>query len=486
MSRYDDLFEETAPDDSVFANKRALDPLTEPAEIVARTDQERQLATILNGVQDGYLPPTVSIYGPPGTGKTLTTRRLCRAFAARHDQVAVEYVNLKECRTLFSAANEILLALIGEQKGAYAGLDGVFTSMWAALEEYPAWTVLLLDEIDHVQQDTNYDPNDFFYRLLRGEGKLAREISLSVWLLSNELLEVDLRLDSRVQSAMSDEAVFFSPYSNDELDAVLVPRYRESRFRFHGRWLFVSEPFLGPVPVFGIPDINAPAVHPNRVDCPPGLDEQIDRVGQFVLATIGGLDEVARVEDLRRKRIEAGHDEIRRWIVGFLHYLDDLAVLVGIEDAIAGGLLPRNFLHEERGVGALFLLAVDHVAEIRPEDVVPEHKHEVVVDMRFRLQDGVGEPELLALVGISDRDALVLVAVALDYLLFHVADDEDELGRADLDEVVHDVLEEGFAVDLDEDFGFVVGERPEARSFTCRQYDCLHVSSSYNGDTYTL
>jgi len=101
--------------------------------------------------------------------------------------------------------------------------------MWAALEDYPQWTVLLLDEIDHVQQDTNYDPNDFFYRLLRG-GKLAREISLSVWLLSNELLEVDLRLDSRVQSAMSDEAVFFPPYRADELAAVLEPRL-ERAFR---------------------------------------------------------------------------------------------------------------------------------------------------------------------------------------------------------------------------------------------------------------
>ena len=465
MSRYDDLFEETAPDDSVFANKRALDPLTEPAEIVARTDQERQLATILNGVQDGYLPPTVSIYGPPGTGKTLTTRRLCREFAARHDQVAVEYVNLKECRTLFSAANEILYALTGAKKGAYEGLDGVFTGIWTALTDYPAWTVLLLDEIDHIQQDTNYDPNDFFYRLLRGEGKLARGISLSVWLLSNELLEVDLRLDSRVQSAMSDEAVFFSPYSNDELDAVLVPRYRESRFRFHGRWLFVSEPFLGPVPVFGIPDINAPAVHPNRVDCPPGLDEQIDRVGQFVLATIGGLDEVARVEDLRRKGVEPSHDEIGRRIVGFLHHFHDLAVLVRVEDAVAGGLFVGDLLNEEGGVGALFLLAVDHVAEIRSEDVVPQHEHEIVIDVRFRLQDGVGEAELLALVGVGDGDILVFVPVALDYFLLHVADDEDELGRADVDEVVHDVLEEGFIVDLDEDLRFVVGEGPEAGSF---------------------
>jgi archaeal cell division control protein 6 len=230
MSKYDDLFDETAPDASCFADTGALDPLATPAEIYARDAQERELATILNGVHDGYLPPTVSIYGPPGTGKTLTTRRVCREFAARNESVAVEYVNLKECRTLFSAANEILFQLADEKKGAYEGLDGVFEGIWDALEDYPEWTVVLLDEIDHIRQDTNYDPSDFFYRLLRGEGKLKRGLNLSVWLVSNELLEVDLRLDSRVESAMSDEAVFFPPYDEVELEAILEARL-ECAFR---------------------------------------------------------------------------------------------------------------------------------------------------------------------------------------------------------------------------------------------------------------
>ena len=102
MSKYDDLFAETTPEHSVFTDKGALDPLAAPTEIVARDTQERALARILNGVHEGYLPTTVSVYGPPGTGKTLTTRRLCAEFAARQESVAVEYVNLKECRTLFS------------------------------------------------------------------------------------------------------------------------------------------------------------------------------------------------------------------------------------------------------------------------------------------------------------------------------------------------------------------------------------------------
>ncbi|EMA45172.1 cell division control protein 6 [Halococcus morrhuae DSM 1307] len=233
MDKYDTLFDDTAPDDSVFTDKGALDPLGDPDEVVARDHQERELATLLTGIEEGYLPTTVSIYGPPGTGKTLTTRRLCAEYADRTDRLAVEYVNLKECRSLFSAANEIHFELTGTKKKAYEGLDGVFEGIWEALAEYPDWTVLILDEIDHIKHDSNYDPNDFFYRLLRGEGKLKRNIKLSAWLLSNELIDVDLRFDSRVESAMSDEEVFFSPYNYAKLRAIIEPRL-ERAFRDDG------------------------------------------------------------------------------------------------------------------------------------------------------------------------------------------------------------------------------------------------------------
>ena len=50
MTKYDDLFDDTAPTESVFRDKGALDPLTPLDEIIARDEQEHQLARILNGV----------------------------------------------------------------------------------------------------------------------------------------------------------------------------------------------------------------------------------------------------------------------------------------------------------------------------------------------------------------------------------------------------------------------------------------------------
>ena len=69
ISRYDDLFDRTATSDSVFADKSALDPLTPPDEPVTRPDQEEQLGRVLQGVNEGYLPTTVTISGGSGAGR---------------------------------------------------------------------------------------------------------------------------------------------------------------------------------------------------------------------------------------------------------------------------------------------------------------------------------------------------------------------------------------------------------------------------------
>ena len=74
-------------------------------------------------------------------------------------------------------ATELHGELTGERLGAYEGLDGVFEGIWTALKEYPEWTVLTLDEINHIQHDSNYDPKDFFYRLLRGSPSACRLVN---------------------------------------------------------------------------------------------------------------------------------------------------------------------------------------------------------------------------------------------------------------------------------------------------------------------
>ncbi|GAB7010766.1 hypothetical protein JCM31271_27090 [Halorubrum trueperi] len=67
--------------------------------------------------------------------------------------------------------------------------------------------------------------------------------------------------------------------------------------------------------------------------------------------------------------------------------------------------------------------------------VVAEHEHKIVVNMFFDGEQRMGEPILFALMGVGDRNALVGVAVVVDDYLFHVADDDDEFVRTEIDQL---------------------------------------------------
>ena len=136
---------------------------------------------------------------------------------------------------------------------------------------------------------------------------------------------------------------------------------------------------------------------------------------------------------------------------------------------------PYLLVDEERRVGAVFLLPSDDVLEVRAEDVVAEDEHEVVVDVLLDGQQRVGQPLLLALVGVRDRDPLKFVPVVVDDVLLAVAHHDQELLRPQLDELFETVREDRFPVDLDHPFRFVLGQRPQSRAFSPCEYDGLHL-----------
>ncbi len=70
--------------------------------------------------------------------------------------------------------------------------------------------------------------------------------------------------------------------------------------------------------------------------------------------------------------------------------------------------------------------------------------------------------------------AAVLVAEVGDDVLLHVADDDDEFLGAEVDELVHAVLQDGFARDLDHPLRLVVGQRSETGPLAGGENDCLH------------
>ncbi len=72
---------------------------------------------LLADVGGGYLPPLVQVCGPPGTGKTSVVRPVATEATAQFADLEAVYVNLKECRSPFAAANQILFQVVGPGPG---------------------------------------------------------------------------------------------------------------------------------------------------------------------------------------------------------------------------------------------------------------------------------------------------------------------------------------------------------------------------------
>jgi cell division control protein 6 len=207
---------------SVFRNKALLDSSNLSTATVGRTDQFRQLVDLVADAGKGYLPALIQVYGPPGTGKTTVVRQVAQEAAAQFPDLRTVYVNLKECRSLFSAANQILFQLTDAKAPTVAGLDGIFEAIWKATEDRK-FLLLVLDEIDAIFEDKRYKPSDFLYRLLHRRDT-GRPPLVCVITITNLLLGIESLLDSRVRSRMGTESVSFPPYREDDIYAIMKAR----------------------------------------------------------------------------------------------------------------------------------------------------------------------------------------------------------------------------------------------------------------------
>jgi len=209
-----------------------------PLRILHRRREERFLGRVLVGLREGYLPPMVRVFGGSGTGKTLVVRSVLERFerfAVEVDMGSVRsfYVNLRGCRSVFSAVNSVLSALSGRRLPNRAGLDRVYGEIWGEVRALRGaggrlHVFFILDEVDSVFLDKHYDPSEFFYRFLRYEAYLGDpDIRVCLVAITNRPGSLDA-LDERVKSSMGSAAIMFPSYTRSELRAILEARAEEA------------------------------------------------------------------------------------------------------------------------------------------------------------------------------------------------------------------------------------------------------------------
>jgi cell division control protein 6 len=216
---------------SVFRDKSVLSLSYVPGVLVCRGREEEYLARVLTrGVSENFLPPMIRVFGGTGSGKTVVVRSVLERFSRyRKDVFRFFYVNLKECRTVFSAGNAVLSAICGRRVPVNLGLDRVFTEIWSEVralkEEEKLFICLVLDEVDAIFMDKHFDPSDFFYRFLRQDTFLGdSDIKICLVAVTNNVGVLEDNLDGRVTSSMGCESLLFPPYSKEELIEILRHR----------------------------------------------------------------------------------------------------------------------------------------------------------------------------------------------------------------------------------------------------------------------
>jgi len=217
-------------ENEIFADKSSLDSLSYvPSKLIGRQKEVKNLLRYLLGYKKGHVVPLISVYGRSGSGKSTLVKYVCESLPEMH----LCFVNLREAKTVFNAANLILSELgdpnLKSAQGTSMALQRIANGIESALgKKKKSLFVLALDEFDAIFGDTRGNPSDFVYKLVELQAALRKKHLMScIVTISNNVLS-DYNLDDRVRSRIGTSDVFFEPYSQDDVLQILVQRSKKA------------------------------------------------------------------------------------------------------------------------------------------------------------------------------------------------------------------------------------------------------------------
>jgi archaeal cell division control protein 6 len=232
---------EVEKENLLFANKTFLDNLTLPSQIIGREKKAKELVRFLLGYKQGLVVPFISVYGRSGSGKSSIVKFVCENLD--DEDISYAFVNLRKARTVFGCANLILTELAQPSLKSAQGINTAIEQISNAIEQRLSNSnkkdnnnnnnsgdntaklfVLVLDEFDVLLYDKRGKPSDFIYKLLVMEEKLREKgYLMCIVAISNNVMS-DYEIDDRVRSRIGTSEVFFEPYAQQAVLAILKDR----------------------------------------------------------------------------------------------------------------------------------------------------------------------------------------------------------------------------------------------------------------------
>ncbi|GAA3036006.1 hypothetical protein GCM10020000_11940 [Streptomyces olivoverticillatus] len=127
-----------------------------------------------------------------------------------------------------------------------------------------------------------------------------------------------------------------------------------------------------------------------------GLDQPLDGVGDFQLATCAGLDGGHCLVNGRGEEIHPDDGQVAAWFQGLFHQLQYPAIGIDFGHSEAAGIL--HLMHDDLGGGAVGGELFGHLGYAVREHIVAEIHDEIIVTQKVAGHgDGVGQAARLVL-----------------------------------------------------------------------------------------
>ena len=211
----------------IFKDKFILQSNYQPEEILHRSEQIKQIASVLAPVLRGERTSNLFLYGKTGTGKTLAIKYLKGQLLKRANKnldfgLRIEYLNCKLKKvsdTEYRILAELVKKLGGDVPMTGLPTESVYNKFIEIIDSEKQVILLVLDEIDQTVKKIS---DNFLYNLTRLNSELSKT-QLCIIGISNNLTFLD-EIDPRVRSSLSEEEIVFPPYNALQLQKILSER----------------------------------------------------------------------------------------------------------------------------------------------------------------------------------------------------------------------------------------------------------------------